>query len=195
MSSFTSPWRHPLSPWKTRGSEVTSKNAGRVGVFIGSGVGGFATIEREHEALLKGGPRKISPFFIPATYHQPCIRPSLDSFWCQGPEPWRRRRLARRPRHRRCVREESSERGQADVMIAGGSEAAITPMGIGGFAAMRTPSQRNGTEPERAFPGPSTTDYVMVSSSAKAEESLLWRIWRVPGLGVRRYMLKSSATE
>ena len=123
-------------------------NADRIGVYIGSGIGGFATIEREHEALLKGGPRKISPFFIPSAIV------NIAAGWVSI------RSGARGPNSATCTACTSSahavgdsyrilQRGEADVMLAGGSEAAITPLGVGGFCAMRALSTRN-DEPERA---------------------------------------------
>ena len=127
---------------------VDASNAESVGVYIGSGIGGFATIEREHEALLKGGPRKISPFFIPAAIA------NLASGWVSI------RTGAKGPNSctaTACTTSAHSigdsfrlvQRGDADVMIAGGSEAAITPLAVGGFAAMRALSTRN-DEPARA---------------------------------------------
>ncbi len=130
------------------GLEVTSKNAGRVGVFIGSGIGGFATIEREHEALLKGGPRKISPFFIPATIINLASGQVSIRFGAKGPSSATATACSASS-HAIGDAFKIIQRGQADVMIAGGSEAAITPMGIGGFAAMRALSRRN-DEPEKA---------------------------------------------
>ncbi len=127
---------------------VDAGNAEAVGVYIGSGIGGFATIEREHEALLKGGPRKISPFFIPAAIA------NLASGWVSI------RTGAKGPNSctaTACTTSAHSigdsyrliERGDADAMIAGGSEAAITALGVGGFAAMRALSTRN-DEPAKA---------------------------------------------
>ncbi len=130
------------------GLEITSKNAGRVGVFIGSGIGGFATIEREHEALLKGGPRKISPFFIPATIINLASGQVSIRFGAKGPNSATATACSASS-HAIGDAFKIIQRGQADVMIAGGSEAAITPMGIGGFAAMRALSRRN-DEPEKA---------------------------------------------
>jgi 3-oxoacyl-[acyl-carrier-protein] synthase II len=127
---------------------VLPSEAGRVGVFIGSGIGGFATIEREHEALLKGGPRKISPFFIPATII------NLASGWvsirtgAKGPNSATATACASGA-HALGDSFRLIQRGDADVMIAGGSEAAITPLGVGGFCAMRALSARNDA-PERA---------------------------------------------
>jgi 3-oxoacyl-[acyl-carrier-protein] synthase II len=133
---------------KDSGLAVVSDNAERVGVYIGSGIGGFATIEREHTALMEGGPRRVSPFFIPAAIV------NLASGWVSI------RTGAKGPNSATCTACTSSahavgdsfrliQRGDADAMIAGGSEAAITPLAVGGFAAMRALSTRN-EEPERA---------------------------------------------
>ncbi|HET7290884.1 MAG TPA: beta-ketoacyl-ACP synthase II [Vicinamibacteria bacterium] len=133
---------------KDAGLAIDAGNAEAVGVYIGSGIGGFGTIEREHEALLKGGPRKISPFFIPAAIA------NLASGWVSI------RTGAKGPNSctaTACTTSAHSigdsfrliQRGDADAMIAGGSEAAITPLGVGGFAAMRALSTRN-DEPARA---------------------------------------------
>ena len=123
-------------------------NAPNVGVFIGSGIGGFATIEREHKALLGGGPRKISPFFIPSAIINLASGHVSIRLGAKGPN------LATctacsASAHAIGDSFEIIRRGDADVMIAGGSEAAITPMSVGGFAAMRALSTRN-DEPERA---------------------------------------------
>ena len=130
------------------GLNISPEFAERVGVYIGSGIGGFDVIEREHTALMQGGPRKISPFFIPASIV------NLASGYVSI------RWGAKGPNSATCTACSSSahavgdsykliERGDADVMICGGAEAAITPMGVGGFASMRALSTRN-AEPERA---------------------------------------------
>ena len=126
----------------------TPEEAPRVGVFIASGIGGFTTIEREHKALLKGGPRKISPFFIPSAIINLAAGQVSIRFGAKGPN------LATctacsASAHALGDAYELILRGAADVMIAGGSEAAITPMGVGGFAALRALSTRN-DDPERA---------------------------------------------
>jgi 3-oxoacyl-[acyl-carrier-protein] synthase II len=128
--------------------EITEANADQVGVFIASGIGGFATIEREHNALLGGGPRRISPFFIPATIINLAAGQVSMRFGARGPN------LATctactASAHSIGEASEIIRRGDADVMIAGGSEAAITPLSVGGFAAMRALSTRN-DEPARA---------------------------------------------
>jgi 3-oxoacyl-[acyl-carrier-protein] synthase II len=122
--------------------EITPDNAANVGVFIGSGIGGFITIEREHEALLEGGPRKISPFFIPSAIINLAAGQVSIRFGAKGPN------LATctacsASAHAVGESFEIIKRGDADAMIAGGSEAAITPMSVGGFASMRALSTRN----------------------------------------------------
>ena len=130
------------------GLSIGDGNRDRTGVFIASGIGGFSTIEREHRALLEGGPRRISPFFIPASIINLASGQVSIRFGARGPNS------------ATCTACSASahaigdayhiiRRGDADAMIAGGSEAAITPMGVGGFAAMRALSTRN-DEPERA---------------------------------------------
>ena len=128
--------------------QITAENAPDVGVFIGSGIGGFATIEREHEELLKGGPRKISPFFIPSAIINLAAGQVSIRFGAKGPN------LATctacsASAHSIGDSYEIIKRGDAIAMIAGGSEAAITPMSVGGFGQLRALSTRN-DEPERA---------------------------------------------
>jgi 3-oxoacyl-[acyl-carrier-protein] synthase II len=128
--------------------DPASELAERTGVFIGSGIGGFTVIEREHQAFLEGGPRKISPFFIPSSIINLAAGQVSIRFGARGPNS------------APCTACSSGahavgdafrviSRGDADVMICGGSEAAVTPMGVGGFAAMRALSTRN-EEPTRA---------------------------------------------
>jgi 3-oxoacyl-[acyl-carrier-protein] synthase II len=127
---------------------VAPEEAPRVGVFIASGIGGFTTIEREHKALLEGGPRKISPFFIPSAIINLAAGQVSIRFGAKGPNSATCTACSASA-HAIGDAYEIILRGTADVMIAGGSEAAITPMGIGGFAAMRALSTRN-DEPARA---------------------------------------------
>ena len=133
---------------KQAGLTIPEEQAERAGVFIGSGIGGFTVIEREHQALLEGGPRKISPFFIPSSIINLAAGQVSIRFGARGPNS------------APCTACSSGAhavgdafrvitRGDADIMICGGSEAAITPMGVGGFAAMRALSTRN-EEPSRA---------------------------------------------
>jgi 3-oxoacyl-[acyl-carrier-protein] synthase II len=130
------------------GFGVTPENAPGVGVFIASGIGGFTTIEREHRALIEGGPRKISPFFIPSAIINLAAGQVSIRFGAKGPNSATCTACSASA-HAIGDAYEIIRRGDADVMIAGGSEAAITPMGIGGFGALRALSQRN-DEPHRA---------------------------------------------
>jgi len=128
--------------------EITPDLSRRTGVFIASGIGGFTTIEREHKALLEGGPRKISPFFIPSAIINLAAGQVSIRFGAKGPNSATCTACSASA-HAIGDAFEIIKRGAADVMIAGGSEAAITPMGIGGFGALRALSTRN-DEPERA---------------------------------------------
>ncbi len=124
------------------GLVITPEIAPDVGVCIGSGIGGFATIEREHNSLLAGGPRKISPFFIPSSIINLASGQVSIRFGAKGPN------LATctacsASAHAVGDSFEIIKRGDADAMIAGGSEAAITPMSVGGFASLRALSGRN----------------------------------------------------
>jgi 3-oxoacyl-[acyl-carrier-protein] synthase II len=130
------------------GLQVTPAIADRVGVFIASGIGGFSTIEREHRALLEGGPRKISPFFIPSAIINLASGQVSIRFGAKGPNSATCTACSASA-HAIGDAFEIIRRDDADVMIAGGSEAAITPMGVGGFGAMRALSTRN-DDPGRA---------------------------------------------
>ena len=127
---------------------IDPETAARVGVFIASGIGGFSTIEREHKALLEGGPRRLSPFFIPASIINLAAGQVSIRFGAKGPNSATCTACSASA-HAIGDAFEIIKRGDADVMIAGGSEAAITPLGVGGFAAMRALSTRN-DEPTRA---------------------------------------------
>jgi 3-oxoacyl-[acyl-carrier-protein] synthase II len=133
---------------KMSGLRVTPENETRVGVHIGSGVGGFDVIEREHTALLQGGPRKISPFFIPAAIVNLAAGHVSIRYGAKGPNE-ATATACTTSAHAIGDAFKIIQRNDADVMIAGGAEAPITPMGVGGFAAMRALSTRN-DEPERA---------------------------------------------
>jgi 3-oxoacyl-[acyl-carrier-protein] synthase II len=130
------------------GLTIGPEIAPRVGVFIGSGIGGFTTIEREHISYLDGGPRKISPFFIPSAIINLASGQVSIRFGAKGPN------LATctactASAHAVGDSFEIIRRGAADAMIAGGAEAAVCAMGIGGFGALRALSTRN-ADPERA---------------------------------------------
>ncbi len=150
---------------KSSGLQVTPETSTRVGVHIGSGIGGIDVTEREHSNLLSGGPRKISPFYIPATIIN--LAAGQVSI----------RYNARGPNEATCTACTSSAhsvgdsykiiaRCDADAMIAGGTEAAITPLSVGGFAAMRALSTRN-DEPEKASrPWDSARDGFVIGEGA-----------------------------
>jgi len=124
------------------GLKITPEEAPRVGTFIGSGIGGFTIIEREHEKFLKGGPDRISPFFIPATIVNLASGWVSIKFGAKGPNSATATACSSGA-HAIGDSLRFIQYGDADVMICGGAEAAITPMGIGGFAAMKALSTRN----------------------------------------------------
>jgi len=124
------------------------EDATRIGVFIGSGIGGFGVIEREHEKFLKGGPGKISPFFIPAAIVNLAAGQVSIRFGLKGPNSATCTACSTGA-HAVGDSFKIIQRGDADAMLCGGAEAAITPMGVGGFAAMRALSTRN-DDPEHA---------------------------------------------
>src|SRR3954469_15056035 len=145
--------------------EVTPGIADGVGVYIASGIGGFQTIEREHQELMKGGPRRISPFFIPASIINLAAGQVSIRFNARGPN------LATctactASAHAIGEAFEIIRRGDADIMICGGSEAAITPMGVGGFAAMRALSTRNDEPPRASRPFDAKRDGFVVGEGA-----------------------------
>jgi 3-oxoacyl-[acyl-carrier-protein] synthase II len=144
---------------------ITPANADQVGVFIASGIGGFSTIEREHQALLSGGPRRISPFFIPASIINLAAGQVSIRLGARGPN------LATctactASAHAVGEASEIIRRGDADVMIAGGSEASITPLGVGGFAAMRALSTRNDDPPRASRPFDKDRDGFVIGEGA-----------------------------
>ena len=130
------------------GLKVTPEIAEQVGVYIGSGIGGFEIIEREHRNLLEHGPRRISPFFITATIINLASGYVSIRSGAKGPNS-ATATACTTSAHSIGDSYRMIQRGDADAMICGGTEAAVTPMGIGGFAAMRALSTRN-DEPERA---------------------------------------------
>lgn len=128
--------------------EVKPEDADATGVYIASGIGGFDVIEREHSKFLQGGPGKISPFFIPATIVNLASGHVSIRYGARGPNSATATACSASA-HAIGDAFKIIQRGNADVMICGGAEASITPMGIGGFAAMKALSTRN-DEPQRA---------------------------------------------
>lgn len=130
------------------GLTITPEIAEAAGVYIGSGIGGFDVIEREHTKLMQGGPGKISPFFIPATIANLASGHVSIRYGAKGPNSATSTACSASA-HAIGDSFKIIQRGAATVMIAGGAEAAITPLAVGGFAAMRALSTRN-DEPQRA---------------------------------------------
>jgi 3-oxoacyl-[acyl-carrier-protein] synthase II len=150
---------------KNSGLEVTAENSERVGVHIGSGIGGFDVIEREHTNLMQGGPRKISPFFIPASIVNLAAGHVSMRFGAKGPNE-ATATACTTSAHSIGDAYKIIQRDDADVMIAGGAEAAITPMGIGGFAAMRALSTRNDAPEKASRPWDKDRDGFVVGEGA-----------------------------
>ena len=147
------------------GLQITEENADRVGVFIGSGIGGFEIIEREHTNLLQGGPRKISPFFIPAAIVNMAAGNISIRYGAKGPIS---------ATATACATSANSIgdaarmilHGDADVMIAGGAEAAVTPLSVGGFASMRALSARNDDPTKASRPFDKDRDGFVIGEGA-----------------------------
>jgi 3-oxoacyl-[acyl-carrier-protein] synthase II len=133
---------------KMSGLEITPEIADSTGVYISSGIGGFDVIEREHSKYLNGGPGKISPFFIPAAIVNLASGHVSIRYGAKGPNSATATACSASA-HAVGDAYKIIQRGAAEIMIAGGAEASITPMGIGGFAAMRALSTHN-SEPEKA---------------------------------------------
>ena len=147
------------------GLEVTPENAERVGVHIGSGIGGFDVIEREHTNLMQGGPRKISPFFIPATIVNLAAGHVSIKYGAKGPNE---------ATATACTTSAHSiggafriiQPGDADAKIAGGAEGAITPLSVGGFANMKALSTRNDDPTHASRPWDRDRDGFVVGEGA-----------------------------
>jgi 3-oxoacyl-[acyl-carrier-protein] synthase II len=127
---------------KDSGLEVTEENAERIGVNIGSGIGGLPLIEDTHNTYLAGGARKISPFFIPASIINMIAGNLSIMYGFKGPNL---AMVTACSTATHCIGDSARmiEYGDADVMVAGGAESALSPLGIGGFAAARALSTRN----------------------------------------------------
>ncbi len=127
---------------KDSGLKVTPENAERIGTFIGSGIGGLPLIEDTHQIYSDGGPRKISPFFIPGSIINMVAGNLSIMFGLKGPSL---AMVTACTTATHCIGDAARliEYGDADVMVAGGTEAAISPLGLGGFCAARALSTRN----------------------------------------------------
>ncbi|KAF0122908.1 MAG: 3-oxoacyl-acyl-carrier-protein synthase II [bacterium] len=128
--------------------EVANQNAERIGVLIGTGLGGLPTLEKNHTLLLEGGPKKISPFFIPMMIANMAPGQVAIHFGIKGPNICVVTACAAGS-HAIGDSYKIIQRGDADIMVTGGTEATITPLNIGGFNAMKAISTHN-DEPEKA---------------------------------------------
>ncbi len=137
-----------MEAFKDSGLEVTEENAERIGVAVGSGIGGLPGIEKGHEAYMKGGPRKISPFFVPSNIINMISGHVSIMYGLKGPNIALVTACATGT-HSIGDAARLIEYGDADVMIAGGAEMATSPCGLGGFASARALSTRN-DDPETA---------------------------------------------
>lgn len=147
------------------GLEVTAENAARMGVYIGSGIGGITGIEKGYSAYMTGGPRKISPFFIPANIINMIGGNLSIKFGLQGPNLAVSTACATATH---CIGEASRliEYGDADVMLAGGSEMACSATGLGGFCAAKALSTRNDNPEAASRPWDKDRDGFVLSDGA-----------------------------
>ncbi len=146
--------------WKPEDS-----NLDEVGVYVSSGIGGFDIIEREHGKLLNGGPKKISPFFIPSAIVNLASGQISIRYGARGPNSATATACSASA-HAVGDSFKIIERGAAEMMICGGAEATITPMGIGGFAAMKALSTRNDDPAHASRPWDSGRDGFVVGEGA-----------------------------
>jgi 3-oxoacyl-[acyl-carrier-protein] synthase II len=130
------------------GLEITEQNAERIGVLIGSGIGGITGIENSYGAYLEGGPRKISPFFVPANNINMVAGNLSIKYGLKGPN-YSIVSACSSGAHSIAEAAMMIRHGRTDVMVAGGAEMATSPVGLGGFAAARALSRRN-DDPEAA---------------------------------------------
>ena len=145
--------------------KITPENSERVGVHIGSGIGGFDIIEREHIKLMQGGPGRISPFFIPSAIVNLASGHISIRYGARGPNSATATACSASA-HAIGDSFKIIERGAAEVMICGGTEATITPMGVGGFASMKALSTRNDDPAHASRPFDSGRDGFVVGEGA-----------------------------
>src|SRR2546427_13112063 len=146
--------------WKKEDSDLDE-----VGVYVSSGIGGFDIIEREHWKLVQGGPGKISPFFIPSAIVNLASGHISIRYGARGPNSATATACSASA-HAVGDSFKIIERGAAEMMICGGAEATITPMGIGGFAAMKALSTRNDDPAHASRPWDSGRDGFVVGEGA-----------------------------
>jgi len=147
------------------GLEVTEENAERIGVAVGSGIGGLPGIEKGHSAFLKGGPRRISPFFVPSNIINMISGNLSTHYGFKGPN-YAIVTACSTGTHSIGNAARMIEYGDADVMIAGGAEMATSPTGLGGFAAARALSTRNDAPEQASRPWDKDRDGFVLSDGA-----------------------------
>jgi 3-oxoacyl-[acyl-carrier-protein] synthase II len=147
------------------GLKITEENADRVGVIVGAGIGGIQTIERYHSVLLENGQRRISPFFIPMLITNLAAGQISMRFGARGPNSCVTTACAAGT-HAIGDSFKIIQRGDADAMIAGGSESAITPLTIAGFANMKALSSRNDTPQKASRPFDVERDGFVIAEGA-----------------------------
>jgi len=156
-----------LQAWRDGGLQVTPENAERVGINFGSGIGGLPLIEAMHTELEKNGPRRISPFFIPGTIINMIAGLLSIEIGAKGPNL---AMVTACTTSTHCIGEaaKSIRYGDADVMIAGGAEAVVTELAIGGFAAARALSTRNDDPASASRPWDKERDGFVLGEGAGA---------------------------
>jgi 3-oxoacyl-[acyl-carrier-protein] synthase II len=156
-----------LQAWQDAGLQVTESNAGRMGVSMGSGIGGIGTIEQQHDVLLASGPRRVSPFFVPSSIINMISGHLSIMLGLQGPNMSVVTACATGT-HAIGDAMRMIQYGDSDVMLAGGAEHATTPLGLGGFSAARALSQRNESPQEASRPWDKDRDGFVLSDGAGA---------------------------
>ena len=149
-----------MADWEPEQSDLDE-----VGVYVSSGIGGFDIIEREHIKLIQGGPGKISPFFIPSAIVNLASGHISIRYGARGPNSATATACSASA-HAIGDSFKIIERGAAEMMICGGTEAAVTPMGIGGFASMKALSTRNDDAPHASRPFDAQRDGFVVGEGA-----------------------------
>lgn len=147
------------------GLEITDQNASRIGLAVGAGIGGVSFIEKNHSQLLKSGPRKISPFFVPGTVINMVAGYLSIKYGMQGPN-FAITTACTTGTHNIGHAARTIAYGDADVMVAGGAEASSTPLGLGGFAAVRALSTRNDNPEAASRPWDKDRDGFVLSDGA-----------------------------
>lgn len=154
-----------LQAWQDAGLSVTEANAPRIGVSMGSGIGGIGTIEQQHDVLLNSGPRRISPFFVPSSIINMISGHLSIMLGLQGPNMAVVTACATGT-HAIGDAMRMIQYGDADVMLAGGAEYATTQLGLAGFSAARALSQRNDDPQAASRPWDKDRDGFVLSDGA-----------------------------